>query len=61
MSEGDGFELVTADRKTTYSSLQDLYLDVANQLKDGEGFSIVDGTGAVIITGVWHPLTPSRF
>ncbi|HTK15989.1 MAG TPA: hypothetical protein VL769_06310 [Acidimicrobiia bacterium] len=52
---------MTADRRTRYPNIQDLYLDVANQLHDGEEFSIVDAAGKTIVSGVWHPPTPSRY
>lgn len=57
----DAHELVTAARRTTYPNIQALYIDVANQLQDGEEFSIVDAAGKTIVSGVWHPPTPSRY
>jgi hypothetical protein len=61
MNVQEPHRLVTADRSTEYPTLQALYNDCPNQLKDGEEFSIVDEVGTTIVAGVWHPMTPSRF
>ena len=61
MSSDETHYLVTADRRMEYPSLQALNLDVLNQLGDGEDFSVEDSDGMTVLTGTWHPLTPSRF
>jgi len=53
--------LATAERRIHYPTITALYLDIVNQLRDGEDFSVIDPSGKTIITGTWHPLTPSRY
>ena len=61
MSDSETHYLVTADRRVEYPSLQALNLDVIRQLSDNEEFSVEDADGKTVLTGTWHPLTPSRF
>jgi hypothetical protein len=61
MPDSETRELVTAERRISYPTIQALYLDMQNQLADGEEFSIIDADGTTIIEGVWHPMTPSRY
>jgi hypothetical protein len=57
----DTHTLATAERRIDYPTIQALYLDVANQLADGEEFSIIAADGTTIVSGVWHPMSPSRY
>ena len=61
MSDSETHFLVTVDGRVEYPSRQALNIDVLNQLKDDEEFSVEDADGNTVLTGTWHPLTPSRF
>jgi len=61
MSDNETHYLVTTDRRLEYPSRQALNIDVLNQLNDNEEFAVEDAEGNTVLTGTWHPLTPSRF